>query len=196
MAKRNISIEPAAVVAMLSGRAASPVAATPSPEPSIPVPAATAPVQPATADGVNFFLFPSSNWKGVTSLDYLNAWLPSGAWFIGSTVKDRLAPKAGDQCCLYASYAGLAATAEIAGSADREVPEEEWPGPIAWGRGWFRLPLRNIQRLPEPRRISIDLRRQLDALQPKQPGKRRLKLVGRSVLPLTERDFRLLTGRA
>ena len=196
MAKRGISVEPAAVVAMLSDRAAPPVAAPPTPRPAAAVPASVAPSQPALAGGVNHFLFPSWNSQGVTSLDYLNAWLPSGAWFIGSTVKNRLAPKAGDQCCLYASYQGLVATAEIAGPADQEVPEEEWPGPSAWGRGWFRLPLRNIQRLPEPRKISTDLRRQLAALQPEQPGKRRRPLVSRSVLPLTERDFRLLTGRA
>ena len=195
---RGVSLEPAAVAAMLRVRAAAPVAPAPPPRPAVAVPAApgaAAPSQPAPADGVNFFLFPSWNSQGVTSLDYLNAWLPTGAWFIGSTVKNRLAPKAGDQCCLYASYQGLVATAEIAGSADREVPEEEWPGPSAWGRGWFRLPLRNIQRLPEPRKISKDLRRQLDALQPEQPGKRRRPLVSRSVLPLTERDFRLLTGQ-
>ena len=126
MAKRNISIEATAVVAMLSARAAPPAAAPPTPRPAVAAPAA-APPQPALAGSVNYFLFPSWNSQGVTSLDYLNAWLPTGAWFIGSTVKDRLAPKAGDQCCLYASYQGLVATAEIAGSADQEVPKRSGP---------------------------------------------------------------------
>ena len=196
MAKRNISIEPAAVVAMLRDRAAPPVAAAPSPQPRAVVPAAVATSQPAAAGGVNYFLFPSSNWKGVTSLDYLKAWLPTGAWIIGPTVQDRLTPQAGDRCCFFASYVGLVATAEIAGPADQRVPKEDWPGPDEWGPGYFRLPLRDVHWLPEPRKIPTDLRRQLDALQPQKAGRRRPGLMDWSVLPLTEHDFHILTGRA
>ena len=195
MAKRNISIEPAAVVALLRDRTAPSVAPAPSPQPRAVVPAAAPPSQPAPAGGVNYYLFPSSNWKGVTSLDYLRAWLPTGAWIIGPTAQNRLTPQAGDCCCFFASYVGLVATAEIAGPADQRVPKEDWPGPDEWGPGYFRLPLRDIHWLPEPRKIPTDLRQQLDALQPQKTGRRRPGLMDWSVLPLSERDFRLVTGR-
>ena len=203
MAKRNISSEPAAVVALLSGRAAPPVAPAPAPRPAATAPAAVAPSQPAAAGGVNFFLLSSWNERGCDSLEYLRLWLPTGAWWIGPSAVDRLAPQPGDQCCFFATRGdstatgrGIVATAEIAGVADQEIPRDEWPGPGDWGPGRFKLPLRNVDWLREPLWPSRGIRRKLDALQPERPGQRLQGIGARSIRRLTEHDFRLLTGRA
>ncbi len=203
IAKRGISLEPAAVVAMLRGRAAPPAAAPPAPRPAVAVPAATAPSQPTAAGVVNFFLLSSWNERGCDSLEYLRLWLPTGAWWIGPSAVDRLAPQPGDQCCFFATRRdrtdtgrGIVATAEIAGVADQEIPRDEWPGPGDWGPGRFRLPLRNVDWLREPLWPTRRIRHKLDALQPERPGQRLQGIGARSIRRLTEHDFRLLTGRA
>jgi hypothetical protein len=202
MRNGGIQISPADVVDLLRARVAPPTAAPPSPAPSAPSPTAAASPQDAHTGDVSYFLLSSWTEKGFDSLQYLRVWLPTGAWWIGPSAVDRLAPQPGDQCCFFATRGGSAvtgrgivATAEIAGVADQEIPRHEWPGPGDWSPGCFKLPLRNVRWLPEPLWPNRETRHKVDALQPERPGQRLQGIGARSIRRLTQHDFNLLTGR-
>ncbi|MDE2639510.1 MAG: type I restriction enzyme HsdR N-terminal domain-containing protein [Chloroflexota bacterium] len=208
MRKQGITLSPQEVVDLLRARGAAPApAAQPTPSSASLSPPQLASAVASTTSlsheqgdagerGTRrFFLFPALKHGGATALDHLKAWLPTGAWRVRRNTPDRLVPQPGDQCCFWATYVGVVATAEIAGPADQEVARADWPGPTDWHPGNYRVPLRNISWLPEPVWIPPTRRGELDALQTEHAGQRRPGLVPRAVLPLSERDFDLLTGR-
>ena len=177
--QQRITIPPAAVVELICTRA---------PVPPEPRPASAAP-------DANCYVLPSWTSQGVEGIDILRAWLPSGLWAIGGTARNRRALQKGDQCCFCTAREGIVATAEVAGPADDGIAEAEWRGPTEWTPSYRRLPLQHVRWLPQPIETTPELRRRLDLSHAPLPGGAS-GLMDLTVNPITEHDFRLLTGGA
>ena len=114
--------------------------------------------------------------------DVLRLWLPTRTWRISGGREHRDALRGGDQCCFFATNVGVVATAVIDGPADDDILEADWAGPGQWIPGYYMLRLRTGQWLPQPLPIPPAVRARLQST------------AGEAITPITERDFRLLTG--
>jgi len=142
-----------------------------------------------------FWLFPVRSLPdGTSSPEELKFWTDVGMWGIRRSAPYRSRMKGGDLACFYATGVGVVAWAQLAGPVEVLVTAEEWPEPTPMEAEVFKVPLRNVQWLPEPTPIDEQLRGQLDAYKGKKPSPVWSWLV-QTTSKLSERDFNLLVKR-
>lgn len=192
LARQRITIPPATVVELVSTRPPVPPAAV---APDLTPALAATPAAATRTGAPNHFLLRAPDRRGFTGLHYLKIWLPSGRWIINHSTKGRRLPQAGDRCCFYVAPGQIVAIAEIVGPADQRIRESDWLGPYPWtsGNQSRNLPLRNVQWLPAPIEVTQELRNRLDMIQTTEPKAPQFL---ERVRPISEHDFRILTGQA
>jgi amphi-Trp domain-containing protein len=137
-------------------------------------------------------LLPVGGRSAGRAMERLRSWLAAGFWGVRASraLRDRL--RVGDVCAFHVSGVGVVAHARVAGEANRRALKKEWPGPGPFEPKTFKIPLAGVSWLEEPTRIDAGLRSRLDAFRGR-PGS--WSWFVRSARPVTENDFRLLTGQ-
>ena len=126
-------------------------------------------------------------------MESLHRWLGEGMWGMGRSTGGRKWMKEGDRVCFYATGVGVVARAKLAGSTDGLVTSEEYPEPTAMEEEVFKIPLKDVQWLPQTVVLDDAFRSRLDAFQDKKQSPIWSWFV-QTTRKLTERDFRLLIG--
>ena len=130
----------------------------------------------------NHYLLTARGSGDLSGEDVLRLWLPTLTWRISWDTEHLDALQRGDQCCFFATNAGVVATAEIDGPPDEHILEADWAGPGRWIPGYYILRLRTGQWLPQPLPIPPAVRARLQST------------ADEAITPITERDFHLLAG--
>ena len=141
----------------------------------------------------NCYLIPAGDSFGFKAMDHLQTWLANGFWGLSKSAAHRRRLERGDHCCFYSVSQGVVATATIASSADHEVKASEWPGPNEFQPDIYKVPLRDIRWLSEPRPIDLSVRERLDAFRDRDPAGIWSWLV-QTPTKLTRADFEVLIG--
>lgn len=159
--------------------------------------AGDAPVVPASCRNapVNYYLLPAGNRSGFKAMDHLQQWLACGFWGLSKSAANRRRLERGDLCCFYSVSRGVVATAKIDGSADHEVTSTEWPGPNPFEPETYKVPLTDIEWLPEPRPIDQSVRERLEAFRAHDPARNWSWFV-QTPKRLSKVDFEVLLGFA
>lgn len=143
-------------------------------------------------DQPSFFIAPAANVQGERARDRVERLIHRhGIWAFGRRLAARRQMKSGDGICFYATGIGVVAWAVL----DSD-PEQRLHGALRdESRFHWTVRLREVVLLKEPIRLTIDLRRQLDAFSGREPEQLWSWFV-QFTHPVTPRDFGLLTGRS
>lgn len=168
------------------------LAAAPTPTPPTSVPP---PVRSEIETAVSYWLLPARPADdGAPPVEELHRWLDAGMWGLGRSTAGRKKMKEGDRVCFYGTGVGVVAWARLTEPCDELVTAEEWPEPTPMEREVFKVPLKDVQWLPEPIAVDERLRSKLDAFRGKSSSI--WSWFVQSTSKLSQRDFNLLVGQA
>jgi len=180
----KIDVEPADVVRLVGRCAAATQAPVAQPVSARQERAAAAPSQ---------YLFTAVRRGSYAATQVVRWWLDAGYWGVWGTAAHRARLAAEDRCCFFAG-GEVVAEAVVAGPATELVTPGDWPEPLPFEEGYYKVPLANIRWLGAPVRLSADVRSRLDAFRGKDPNRPWAWFV-RTGNRVSEHDFAVLTGR-
>lgn len=187
----DVTSSPEDVVQWMRGQLTPNLSVVPSQAPVTPI---YEPKTQSPSAGPRYWLMPSGPGPdGAKPMEQLHRWLDRGFWGFGKSTHGRQRLQAGDYVCFYASQAGVAATARIEGPANTVVSKAEWPEPTAMDHDVYKVPLRDIVWLAQPRPLSKAVRAQLDSFKGRDLNANAGFLV-QTTRSLTPHDFSVLTA--
>lgn len=162
---------------------------------AVAVPAAYTPKATPNAAGPNYWMVPAKGTNdGKPPVVQLHRWLDQGFWGVYKSTSGRTHFRPGDYICFYANQAGVVAIARIKGLADAPVQESEWPEPMPYDNSVYKVPLKEVSWLEQPRPITSQVRAQLDAFKGKDPESGKWSWLVQSTSKLSAHDFDVLTA--
>jgi hypothetical protein len=121
------------------------------------------PKAPTPSTGPTYWMMPCGKAPdGEKPVETLRRWLDKRMWGFNKSTAGRKHLQAGDYVCFYAAKVGVVATARIAGPADTILTQAEWPEPTPMDHEVYKVPLKDILWLPQPRPLTKAVRAKLD----------------------------------
>jgi len=129
---------------------------------------------PAVA-AVNHWLVPAGARPKITGEESLKYWLGKGLWGFWESTPGRKSVLTGDRIAFYTSdkkRRAVVAHARVVGEADLLVEAHEWPEPVPQDKPVYKVPLTDVQWLPNPIKLTeLAVRARLDAFQTADPAR-------------------------